>query len=53
MGVGTWSEGGQSDEGGEGFREGKSLLGRLRGFDLLKVISKYINFKRSKGRDLF
>ena len=44
--------GGQSDEGGEGLREGKSLLGRLRGFDLLKGISKYITFKGSKGRAL-
>ena len=51
-GVGAWSEGGQSDEGGEGLREGKSLLGRLRGFDPLKGISKYITFKGSKGRDL-
>ena len=43
---------GQSDEGGEGLREGKSLLRRLRGFDLLKGISKYITFKGSKGRAL-
>ena len=43
---------GQSDEGGEGLREGKSLLGRLRGFDPLKGISKYITFKGSKGRNL-
>jgi len=43
---------GQSDEGGEGLREGKSLLGRLRGFDPLEGISKYITFKGSKGRTL-
>ena len=43
---------GQSDEGGEGLREGKSLLGRLRGFDPLKGISKYITFKGLKGRNL-
>jgi len=52
VGVGSWSEGGQSDEGGEGLREGKSLLGRLRGFDPLEGISKYITFKGSKGRNL-
>jgi len=46
------SEEGQSDEGGKGLRGGKPLLGRLRGFEPLKVISKYITFKGSKGRDL-
>ena len=51
-GVGAWSEGGQSDEGGEGIREGKSLLGRGWGFAPLKGISKYITFKGSKGRAL-
>jgi len=42
---------GKSDEGREGIREGKSLLGRLRGFDPLKGISKYITFKGTKRKE--
>ena len=52
MGVGAWSEGRS-----ERRRRGRSQGGKVPawmfgGFDPLKVISKYISFKGSKGRDL-
>ena len=56
MGRGRGSElvprGGQRATKEGRVRGGKPLLGRLRGFDPLKGISKYITFKGSKGRDL-
>jgi len=42
-------EGGRRGGGGKGR---KRAQGRKEGFDPLKVISKYINFKGSKGKDL-
>ena len=53
MRVGAWSEGRvKSDEGGEG-QGGKAPAWTSKGFDPLKVISKYIIFKGSKERNLF
>ena len=47
------SQGRREGGGAEELKRGEGRRGREgRGFDPLKVISKYINFKGSKGRNL-